>query len=632
MGKIAGWFLIYAALCAQPLSLVQDYGELTDPGWYAWIEAFAERVQRPTNLYNATVEDLTFLPWISEALAREILAQLRKGHISRLTDVCRYFAAAWQCDIFQRLFTLQSPKETRRGAYRLRFEMQFPTLEDIRRGKFLGDNPAMLQQVIFAKKPWWGFFQLAKDTGELLEFATLQGALRVDWGKWRILLGNFGLRVGMGNVLWYGWENRKGMNPITPVLQFGFGSYPYRSSFAGTMWRGISIERSIAIAPEYTARVFGWVSLQKRDGRVEDSTGSIRSVNVSGYFRSPSEIRTRHTFEEFGAGIAAEIRGATWQGGIAVLGVHYDHPFQTYSRYAPALQRFGAVTAFASWGGSGLAIGAELSMLSQGQLGVRVGYQRRVGNLHLAFGGRYFSPAYRAPWGRNFGQWSPPGNEVGWYTGVQLRSGEGAFYLYGDVFRTLQPPVFHFFPITGMDFRIGWRQHTERLPLWFEFRGVRQLQDRRQGRGFILAPRYHFQGLAQLRIRLPKSAVAQFRLLLKASFERSLVAKPTGYGVAIVSYGRIPLDRAAQVQLHCQLSGYATSDAVLWIWEPDVQYRWRIAALAARGIDVVGMLRWRPENAVTAELRWKYRERWQGRSAAESAGQHTITLQAIVRW
>lgn len=609
MGTVKFWIiLVFPITCvAQYLPLVQDYGMVTDPGFAEWVEEFVSRTQNPVNLYEATEEDLLFLPWISPLLARRILKEVAAGHINSLEDLCRFFAASWQCELFQRLFVLEVLPPSRSFVYRLRWGSRFPPVSQIHRGTFQGDLTTFLHRLTVTIKEWQGFLQFAKDPGEPLQYAALQGTFWRVGDRWKVVVGDFGVRLGLGNLLWYGLGNWKSTDVISPVLRFAVGIYPFRSTFAGMRFRGIAAEYRSRPSARVQLCLLGWGSYRKRSGSI-DSLGVVTSINVGETFRTQSEIRGRHSFQEYVAGAGVELRHSAWRVGTAIGYFAYDHPIHSQSRYSPPYQQWLATTVFAQWRGTTATIGGELTLLPQGQQGIRLGYQQRLSSqLRVAVATRYFSSQYRSPWGTNFGQWTPPGNEIGVYTGIQMRLRNSLWYFYSDLFQSLQPQGGHFYRATGVEVRMGWRQQRGRYPIWVELRGQRKVTDQRQSTAFALVPQYDLQAILQFRAAFNRRAAFLTRIQFIASFEHQLSNRPTGYGIALINMGRFASRFLQDMQFIVQVGSYALSNAELWIWEPGVQAQWNLARLARYGIDIVGVLRWTALAQLGIEFRWKYR-------------------------
>ncbi len=611
---------------------------LTDPGFAEWIEEFVSRTRNPINLYEATEEDLLFLPWISPVLARQIVQEVEAGHISSMDDLCRFFWAPWQCELFQQLFVLEPQPPSRRFFYRLRWGASFPPGSPIHRGTFQGDYTTFLHRMTGTIRGWQGFLQFAKDPGEPLRYATLQGAFWKVREQWKVIAGDFGVRLGLGNLLWYGLGNWKSADVISPVVRFAVSIYPFRSTFAGMRFRGVAAEYFTRLDSSVQLHLLGWGSYRNRSGSV-DSLGMITSINVGETFRTQSEIRGRHSFQEYVAGVGVELRDPAWRVGTAIGYFAYDRPIRSRSRYSPPYQQWLATTVFAQWRSTTATIGGELTLLPRGQQGVRVGYQQRFSSrLRLAIAARYFSPGYRSPWGTNFGQWTPPGNEIGVYTGIQMRLRNGLWYFYSDLFQSLQPRRDHFYRTAGVEVRMGWRQQRRRYPVWIELRGQRKVTDRRQSTAFTIVPQYNLQAVLQLRADLDRRTALLSRIQFIASFEHQLSNQPTGYGIALVNTGRFMLHSLQDIQFVVQVCSYALSNAELWIWEPGVQAQWNLAHLTQYGIDVVGVARWATLAQLGIEIRWKYRlskmPQCGNRTKQFACWQDTqwLTVQVTTRW
>lgn len=337
-------------------------------------------------------------------------------------------------------------------------------IEDESRSRYLGSPDRIATRI---RVDYENRIKLAinmdKDAGEPFfrerqryGFDFYSGSLLVrDVGKARrIVLGDYALQFGQGLVIWNGLSFGKGAW-IGSVTRQGAGLNPYTSLNENNFLRGGA-----------TALEFGrwtitpFVSWNKLSGNVIEHEGrrEIRSINYSGYHRTPTEQAYRHAINQYVYGFNASYQHRRLKIGVTTmttyldgyykpaeelrnlfafegnqvtnLGIHYQYTYRNMYLYGETAHSLGS--GFASTNGIIASLNPKLTAI--------VNYRNYQRNYHHFFA-------------QSIGELSTLGNEKGFYGGLIYHPSRKIEWVnYLDVFRF---PWLRFradAPTSGMDF------------------------------------------------------------------------------------------------------------------------------------------------------------------------------------
>lgn len=612
---------------SQPVELSSLYSTYPGTGFEEWLAEFEDRVRHPKNLLTATVEDLTFFPWISEPQAHRILHYLRTGMFTGIDQICDYFNfLPEECELFHRVFTFLPIRRNHQVFLRTRWEVDASAPPGSSYERFSGDNIAVVQYADMLLNNLRIGLSHRKDKGELLKYSSLSGYAFLIFPKWKILIGDYGIRLGFGVLSWDGLGFWKSSDVVGTVFRSSFQIRPRRSSFSSLFLRGIAAQLHDSVASNAKLSIIGWLSVRDKSGSI-DSNGNISSLNLGEYYRSETEIRGRHSYKEFSSGAAAQISGLQYRIGTAIRYLSYSRSFSSVSRYAITPRSLYSITTYGLWTNARTALGAEFCMQNTG-IGTRVNYQfLPESSAKIAVSFRYYPPDFRSPFGANFGQWSPPGNELGFYTGISLRLSRAELYFATDLYQTVSPPPGLYEQLYGSEIRIGVKAPVSQRRLWFEIRNLKASPLAPLSDGANRGSEFQF--FSQIETHAAATHSFKFRWTSRMlSTDRKVFDFSTASFAMSFLYQLHPL-HLPEVTATSQIIFYRAPSFPLWLWQPSVYRQWSIATLSGAGITTVFLIQWKvPTSDFLFEILW----RSQFQQYPAKAISHTLTFQISSRW
>ncbi len=235
----------------------------------------------------------------------------------------------------------------------------------------------------------------------------------------RIVVGDYALQLGQGLILWNGLHFGKGAW-MASVARQGVGLLPYKSLNQSNFMRGAS-----AVIAQHNWSFTPFIAWNKLNGNVIELDGQreIRTINYSGYSRTPTEQDYRRAINQYvyGTNIAYQRNrvkfGATWlsttfdgyiqpndelrnrfafEGNqLTNVGVYYNYTFGNTYLYGEAAQSLG----------SGYATNNGFMASLHPKLTVVVNH-------------RYYQANYHQFFAQSISELSTLGNERGLYTGL----------------------------------------------------------------------------------------------------------------------------------------------------------------------------------------------------------------------
>lgn len=302
---------------------------------------------------------------------------------------------------------------------RTRNNIQFDKVYGFENQKFLGDKLEYTQKITSKINHFETGFVIDKDAGEMNFIDFYSGYIKYENLHTKIIVGDYFVELGLGNILSREFPTRKGSDIISPVLDFGGGIHPSRSTLDYSFFRGSGIEQSFNLFDRLlNIELCLAGSKTAKSGNIDTTLNVISSIYQSGLYRTQTEISKKEMIEEKSLFSSAELEFSHFLFGIGTLYLDYNYPIQSSSSSA-FNGKSGLLTSI--WGrymNDNFAIGGETSFDAQNNFGIKIGSIIDFDNIKLAFHFRSFAENYRSPYGSIFGEFSNPANEIGLYTGI----------------------------------------------------------------------------------------------------------------------------------------------------------------------------------------------------------------------
>lgn len=372
------------------------------------------------NLLYAKTEDLTKLPMFDINTSNRIIDYVRKNPNTSIAILSKELSLRGEQIILLENCTFIREEPTI-DKFHLLFRSRYKTTNDPVYGfdktKYLGDKLDLSTRFKLQINDFGMNFVLDKDAGELNLIDYYSGNIWYNNKEnLKLVIGDFEYQLGMGNILWKSFGDRKGINNIAPALRFEQSSKPYFSSLDYSRFRGATFDYSFYIE-KFLVKIGGFYSHLPKSATHDTSTGIITSIYTTGLYRTPTEISKKNTFKEtsYSGNISLAFEYLTIGSGFFQLS--YDKEIQTSSSKFPYSKNNFYKTFFAMLNRETFSIGSELSYDEFNHQGFSLGSILNLNKSKVALQFRSFDEFYRSPYGDMFGEFSYPANEYGLYLG-----------------------------------------------------------------------------------------------------------------------------------------------------------------------------------------------------------------------
>lgn len=442
------------------------------------IESF---ILNPINIKEVSERKLAEIPGISYDLASRIKQLVRNNpdmQLNLLRDSLNL-----SNDIFYLLQTTmnfdgvltKNIKKKNKVAFRARYQPLLNSIKGFEDGKFLGSPYDSYLRFRGNINGINAGLLLSKDIGEkrLTEF--LAGYLNFNFLGVNVLLGNFTIEAGMGNILWNQFSFGKGAETIYPAISFKSKINGYASSTEAGFFRGLASEFNVMLSDDLIIKNTLWLSHRDLSGTLNNSNDTVTSIYTSGLFRTESEISKKNILDENIYGFKSELFGKNIITGLIGFFYNYDKFINSESRavFYGKSGYLGSVYYLFKLGRTNFT--GELSLDNRNEYAIKTTISNSYDNIDLAINFRYFSENFRSPYGFNFGESPEVNNETGLYTGIKWKVAKRLLVSsYFDLFKTIARSFFIPFQKRGEDFffQTDWKIDLEsNLRLRFNFEG-----------------------------------------------------------------------------------------------------------------------------------------------------------------
>jgi len=405
------------------------------------------------NLLYASVDDLILFPFFDYQISSQILSFVQNNPNSTISQIAKKFnLRGEQIIILENCTTIQELPFIEKfiANFRSRFKHTDDPIYGFEKQKFLGNKLDLSSKVDIRLNNFGLNFVLDKDAGERNFDDYYSGSLWFNNKNINFIIGDFEYQLGMGNVLWKAFGDRKGINNISPVIRFKQIGKPYYSTLDYSRFRGFSLDYNFKIS-EIIIKLGGFYSKINKSATYDTLQGFVSSIYITGLYRTQTEINKIDKLKEFAylGSLSLQIKNFILGGGIFKL--DYDKSIQTTSSKYPNNQSNLYKTIFGFFNQDKFAISSEFSLDGANNHGFVLGGKYNLDKSQLAFQIRSYGEFYRSPYGTIFGEFSYPANEVGIYLGIycpifqsiKLTSFIDYFKSYGRTY-SIEKPIYGF--------------------------------------------------------------------------------------------------------------------------------------------------------------------------------------------
>ena len=414
--------------------------------------------QNPIDLSKTNIEELSQIPGISIHLSKLILDFVKRNKNADYVTISDSLALSEDqlfllkyCTIIGDRISSQR-KRTKNLYLRLRQYNQFNKPKGLIDGNFQGNELDLYQRYSLYYDDYAANILINKDLGEKSIADFYSGNISGKIFNTKIILGDFNIQSGMGSILWQSYSMGKGMDVISPALQYSNKIEPYRSSLEYNFFRGAAIQSNIQISKSNNINILAWYSDVKRAATIDTASNIVTSLYQSSYFRTNTEIRKKNTLKENTIGGSIEWAYSNFTIGFNGFKLLYNYPIESSSKRAFLGESGFLSSVFATFITGSNTFGGELSKDAAGNMAFKVGYLFEKQKYSLSMHFRNYSSEFRSPFGFSFGESSIPSNEVGLYLGFSYRPyALISINNYLDVYQTHSRTYYVPFKVAGYD-------------------------------------------------------------------------------------------------------------------------------------------------------------------------------------
>ncbi len=246
----------------------------------------------------------------------------------------------------------------------------------------------------------------------------------------KIILGDFIYEFGQGLALWGPYSFSKSSDAIGSVVRNGRLSTPYLSADENQFFRGGAVNIEY-----YNFSFSTFFSYHFLDASIDTNTNKINSLIIDGYHRNTNEINRKDLVKEttFGSSLNYSII-PDFRIGFLYYKSRFDKEFTVNSIFdnENSIYEFASLSYTAAI--DQLFLAGEFAYNFTSVASINNAELFIDKNLSLLFSFRNFPGNYYSPHGSSFGEKGTAQNEVGFYSGLSLKTNFGNFNLYFDQF------------------------------------------------------------------------------------------------------------------------------------------------------------------------------------------------------
>jgi hypothetical protein len=275
---------------------------------------------------------------------------------------------------------------------------------------------------------------IEKDPGEVLhtDFSSFHFQMKDAGFINNLIIGDYTIELGQGLALWSPFGFSKGADAVFPVKKSSRFIRPYTSAAEYNFFRGAA-----STIQFNNFRLTGFYSNYNIDASINEESNEIITISKTGFHRTTTEIAKKNSAQQIFYGGSFDYRAANiFNVGAIYYKVKFDKPLEYSSLYDLSGQNFNYLSVYYNINYYKFSLFGEASY-DQTSVASHNGLQFAASkNLIFTTAIRSYPRNYKNLFGFGFGERSgKTNNEVGFYSGVKLKSNIGIINLYYDIFK-----------------------------------------------------------------------------------------------------------------------------------------------------------------------------------------------------
>ncbi|MEJ5305612.1 MAG: helix-hairpin-helix domain-containing protein [Ignavibacteria bacterium] len=424
-------------------------------------EIIEDLIQNPIEVNQATIDDLTKIPFIDLSLATEIvkfrnyygyyytLTELKNvqgmtedlyERISRFLYIDRSkFSELPQAGEIPEIKRTTSSRQMLNVNFRQRYYQTFPKRSGYETGAYYNSPFKLYNRLTadYSKKIYLSLLT-EKDPGEKSFYDFVSGSLLIkDFLIFKkFVIGDYALEFGQGLAMWRQVGFAKGSDAVYPIKKKASGIEQYKSTDENQFFRGVAFSSQIKNL-EFTFFYSG----KSFDARIDTISNVITSTPLDGYHRNTNELSRKNSENEKLLGSRISYLFALNQIGLTFYQARFSRPIAPNSYFKNYQGTFNYISSDFNFIYENLNLFGEIAKDKDNNLATIVGFQSSVSrNLSFITVFRNYPAEFINIHGYGFGERNgPTNNERGFYLGIRNSDRYGTFNFYFDQFKFLYP-------------------------------------------------------------------------------------------------------------------------------------------------------------------------------------------------
>ncbi|MGB9663320.1 MAG: helix-hairpin-helix domain-containing protein [Ignavibacteria bacterium] len=441
-------------------------------------EVIEDLIQNPIEINQATVDDLTQIPFIDLSLARAIinfrnqygfyytLAELKsvQGMTEELFNKISPFIYIDRSKFANLPIGLEIPEKEIRPSqrksfyinFRQRFYQTFPKRKGYETGAYYNSPFKFYNRLTadYSKKYYFSFLT-EKDPGEKSINDFVSGSLFVKdfLILKKFVIGDYALEFGQGLAMWRQIGFAKGSDAVYPIKKKGGGIEQYKSTDENQFFRGVALASQIN-----DLEVTLFYSGNRFDARVDSINNVITSTPLDGYHRNTNELSRKNSENEKIIGSRVSYNFSSNQIGLNFYQSKFSKPIAPNSYFKNYEGAFNYISTDFNLFYETINLFGEISKDKNNHFATLFGLQSSISrSLSFVTVFRNFPAEYINIHGYGFGERNgPTNNERGFYLGIKHSNRLGTFNFYFDQFKFLYPLTYDKTLTGGKEFLLSY--------------------------------------------------------------------------------------------------------------------------------------------------------------------------------
>jgi hypothetical protein len=420
----------------------------TDKEGVEYFDVIEYLLQNKIALNKASINDLLMIPFLDRQSATAIIrhrnllgginsADQLKEIEGVSSDLIEKILPFLRLDELSERTFFDSLSKTFEGinfSFRSRGIKDIQEEEAYRDNKYDGSNWKFYNRLIISKDRNIRLGVLTeKDPGEksLNDFTTFHFYAKEIGIIKSFVAGDYLFEFGQGLALWSRYSIRKGTETVRILPRNGKGIIPYLSSDENMFLRGAA-----ALINFNGFNLSSFFSSRLLDGSIDPVTNQITSIRLDGFHRNTNEIAHKRIISEKLVGISADYTlGEFGSFGLLYYNSIYGNDFQKETLLDPSGNRFDYFSTSYNFIANKLTFSGETSYNMKSFATINSAEITIDKNFSLLFSYRNYPKNYWGLHTNGFGEKDGTQNEIGFYSGLKLRTDYGTIYFYYDQFK-----------------------------------------------------------------------------------------------------------------------------------------------------------------------------------------------------